>query len=526
MKILTAAEIRRVDELSTERYGIPGIVLMENAGVRVVEAIEARVDDVERLSVVILCGKGNNGGDGFVVARQLIQRGVYPSILLFAPCADVAGDARLNLDILTALGYPPVVVEDLQSWDSECANLGEVDVVVDALLGTGLSKPVRGLLERVVTSIPDRFPRAMIVSVDVPSGCAADTGDLEGASVEADVTVTFSALKHCLVFGPACHLAGEVVVADIGNPHELVDKAAGAVELLAPAVFPEAVLPRDDDTNKGDFGKVLVVGGSLGKAGAAAMAACAALRAGAGLVTAAVPAGILATVAAHMPEVMTEALPENAKGSLSSDAVTVLEDRGLVKGKSVVALGPGLGNQEDTFAFVRDLVGTIPVPLVLDADGINAFAGRASELRRGASAADRPIVITPHPGEMARLIGDPISGIVRNRLGVARGFADLHGVYVVLKGFRTVIASPDGKAYVNPTGNAGMATAGSGDILTGIIAGLLGQPHLGAFDERLCLAVYLHGLAGDLAAQELGEETLVATDILSFLPEAWSALRD
>ena len=524
MKILTAAEIRRIDRLSHDEYGIPGTILMENAGMRVVEAVDGCVDDLDGASVLVLCGKGNNGGDGFVVARQLIQRGAAPQVFLFARPDAVSGDARQNLDILTALGHGPVVVDDRAAWDEAASRIGEVDVVVDALLGTGLSKPVDGLLARAISSINDVFSKAAVVSVDVPSGSAADSGDVQGPVVEADVTVTFSALKHCLVSPPACHFAGEVIVADIGNPHPLIDSAKDAVELLDPASFPDAAFPRDLDTHKGDYGKVLIVGGSLGKGGAAAMAARAALQSGAGLVTAAVPRGTLPVVAGHTPEVMTEALPETADGTLSAEALRRVGNR-LVDGKSVVAIGPGIGTHPETFDAVRDLVKALELPVVLDADGINAFAGHAEALIPDGSGA-APRILTPHPGEMARLTGASIAEIHRDRLTVAREFASAHGVHIVLKGFRTVIAGPDGSAFVNPTGNAGMATAGSGDVLTGMIAGVLGQPHLGALAERIGLAVFLHGLAGDRAANEVGEESMLATDILHFLPEAWSELRD
>ncbi len=524
MKILTAAEIRRIDRLSHDKYGIPGTILMENAGMRVVEAVDGCVDDLDGASVLVLCGKGNNGGDGFVVARQLIQRGAAPQVFLFARPDAVSGDARQNLDILTALGHGPVVVDDRAAWDEAASRIGEVDVVVDALLGTGLSKPVDGLLARAISSINDVFSKAAVVSVDVPSGSAADSGDVQGPVVEADVTVTFSALKHCLVSPPACHFAGEVIVADIGNPHPLIDSAKDAVELLDPASFPDAAFPRDLDTHKGDYGKVLIVGGSLGKGGAAAMAARAALQSGAGLVTAAVPRGTLPVVAGHTPEVMTEALPETADGTLSAEALRRVGSR-LVDGKSVVAIGPGIGTHPETFDAVRELVKALELPVVLDADGINAFAGHAEALIPDGSGA-APRILTPHPGEMARLTGASIAEIHRDRLTVAREFASAHGVHIVLKGFRTVIAGPDGSAFVNPTGNAGMATAGSGDVLTGMIAGVLGQPHLGALAERIGLAVFLHGLAGDRAANEVGEESMLATDILHFLPEAWSELRD
>ena len=521
MKILTASQIRRIDRESTENYGIPGVVLMENAGMRVVEAIAARSEDIDEQSFVILCGKGNNGGDGFVVARQLIRRGVDPAVFLFAEPESLSGDARTNYDILSAIGHPPEIVRSSEEWRRQSRAHADADVVVDGLLGTGLTRPVEGLLSRVIGTLDDDFPTAMVVSIDVPSGCAADVGRLEGFAVNADLTVTFTALKHCLVFFPACQRAGEVVLADIGNPADLLD-TGDPVELLDTEAFPELEFGRDPESNKGDYGRVLVVGGSRGKSGAAAMAARAAMASGAGLVTAAVPVGVQALVAASMAEIMTEGLGETATGTLSSASGSALE--ALVAGKSVVAIGPGIGLDDETQALVRDILPGIPVPVVLDADGLNAFAGRSEMLSGRERTLESPIVITPHPGEMARLIGSGTAHVVENRLQIARDFAAEHQVIVVLKGFRTVISLPDGRTFINPTGNPGMASGGTGDILTGMIAGLLGQPHLGTLVERLCLAVYLHGLAGDLAAAERGEQLIVATDILEHLPGAWSKL--
>ncbi len=519
MKILTAEEIRQVDRSSGEFFGIPSIVLMENAGMRVVEAINARVDDLETRSIVILCGKGNNGGDGFVVARQLIQRDCFPSVFLFAEIDDVGGDARVNLDILTSIGHPPLTVRNHEDWVRERTALGDVDIVVDAILGTGLSKPVDGFLGEVVRSFEEDFSQSMVVSIDVPSGCAADTSKIEGPTVAADLTVTFSAAKMCLVFPPAHQAAGEVVIADIGNPHELLESDTHQVGLLLEDSFPDAYPRRAEDTHKGDYGKILIIGGSRGKTGAAAMAGHAALASGAGLVTVGVPVSVLGIVAGYMPEIMTEPLPETDAGTLS--ALNYGRIEGLIGGASLVALGPGIGRNPETDQLINEVIGKIEVPAVLDADGLTAFVGRIDQLR----GRDHPLVITPHPGEMARLLSCPISEIEHNRLDIARDFARKQNLYVVLKGFRTVVACPDGRAYVNSTGNAGMATAGSGDVLTGMIAGILGQRHLGTFEERLCLAVHLHGLAGDVAVSKSSEETLLATDLIRFLSDAWAALR-
>jgi NAD(P)H-hydrate epimerase len=511
MKILTAKQIREIDRLSTEQFGIPSILLMENAGMRVVEALEERFEDLEDLTIGILCGKGNNGGDGFVVARQLIQKGSYPFIFLLGREEDVADDARTNLDILKAIGYPPTVIVDAEEWQEEKVELLDADIIIDALLGTGLTKPVSGLYAEVIDSLREDFPRAEIISIDLPSGLPADSAHPIGPAVEADATVTFTAVKPCLVLSPNQEYAGDVILADIGNPVELLDSPELQMDLIVPEEFSAAVHARSAETNKGDYGKVLVIGGSVGKSGAAAMAGQSALRSGAGLVTIATPASVLPIVAASMPELMTAVLPDTTEGVAS-----------LLVGKTVLAIGPGLGSEPSIQKMVRSVVQEAQIPTVVDADGLNAYASHRGELR---GTDERPVIVTPHPGEMARLIGKDIEFVSLNRVDVARDFAMANNLFVVLKGFRTVVASPDGSVYINITGNPGMATGGTGDILTGMIAGIIAQEHFGPLIERLCLAVYLHGLAGDLAAEELGEETMIATDILRYLPSAWEKLR-
>ena len=493
MKILTPEQIREVDRLSTEKYGIPSLILMENAGMRVAEVIEDRFENLEELTIGILCGKGNNGGDGFVVARQLIQRGCFPFVYLFANEDEVKGDARTNLNILKALGYPPTIVANEHEWNEEMLELIDADVIVDALLGTGAKRPVEGLYRTVVESIAHDFPRAEIVAVDVPT-----------PGVQADVTVTFSALKPSLVFYPDSEDAGDVILGEIGNPAELIESEDHKLNLIQPHELPV----RAADSNKGSYGRVLIIGGSRGKTGAAAMAGQAAVRAGAGLVTVAAPQSVLPVIAASMPELMTEPLEETIGGTIANQSVIQ-----LTKNKTVVAVGPGLGTFPETQAFVRRVVSECHAQMVIDADGLNAIAGFEGDFG-GA-------VLTPHPGEMGRLIGKDAQDVNANRVEVASDFAARRNAYVVLKGYRSIVAAPDGSVYVNPTGNPGMATGGTGDILTGMVAGILAQEHLGSFIERLCLAVYLHGLAGDLAAEEVGEQSLVATDLLRFLPKAW-----
>src|SRR5216684_1997551 len=475
MKILTPEQLREVDRLSTEKYGIPSLILMENAGMRVAEVLENEFEDIDQLTIAILCGKGNNGGDGFVIARQLIQKGCFPFVFLFASEEDIKGDAKTNLNILKGLGYPPTVVLNEHDWEEEKLELMDADIVVDAILGTGARKPVEGLYKTVIESIAEDFPSAAVVAVDVPS-----------PGLNADITVTFSALKPSLVLYPDCAEAGDVILADIGNPTELLENENHTLYLIEPHELPARV----PDSNKGTYGKVLIIGGSRGKSGAAAMAGQAALRAGAGLVTVATAESVLPIIAISMPELMTEPLAETSQGTIANQSIAP-----LLKDKTVVAIGPGLTTFVETSAFVRRVGAECRTQMVIDADGLNALAGFEGDLG-GA-------VLTPHPGEMSRLIGKDVEYVTSNRIDVSKEFAKSRNAYVVLKGYRTVVAAPDGSIYINPTGNPGMATGGTGDILTGMIAGILGQEHLGSFIERLCLAVYLHGLAGDLAAEGL-----------------------
>lgn len=512
MKILSAEQLRKVDRQSGDT-----LALMENAGRRVVETIEERLGEVQNRKIAVLCGKGNNGGDGFVVARLLADRRGLPQVLLFANEKEIVGDAATNLARLQDSGLRPSIVLDDGAWaDYRCDP--ETWIVVDALLGTGVTRPVEGLYRAVIESIPERFPNATIVSVDVPSGLAADSGELIGPAVQADLTVTFSALKHCLVFPPAHTCAGDIVVVDIGNPPELLLVPEHNLDWIVPDVFPSALHRRRETTHKGDYGRVLIVGGSRGKTGAAIMAGEAALRSGAGLVTVATPASCLPIVAASMPELMTEPLEETPEGTIADLPIAP-----VLAGKTVLGVGPGLGTSSETHAFTRSLVDSAEVPVVIDADGLNAFVGRTNELRGNGR---RPVVITPHPGEMSRLIGRDVAFVNANRISVAGDLATKQNLHVVLKGFRTVVATPNGRIFINGTGNPGMATGGMGDILTGMLAGIIAQVGLGLFFERVLFAVHLHGLAGDIAAEEIGEEPLVATDLLRYIGAAWEQVRE
>ena len=509
MRVLNSAQMREADRRTIEEIGIPSLVLMENAGRQVVAAMEAIHGDLQEHQVAVLCGRGNNGGDGFVVARTLLQRGVDVSVFVLGAIADVRGDARINLEILGRLGLTTVEVADSQAWELHFSEVSNCTLIVDAIFGTGLNAPLTGLLETVVADV--NGSGIPVVAIDLPSGLSADSHEPIGDSIEAGTTITLGAPKLALVLPPAETRAGDIVIADIGIPTEIIEAVDGPrVELLTRGTMRQLVTPRNADTHKGDYGRVLIVAGSLGKTGAAHLAALGALRSGAGLVTVATASACVPIVASMGPEYMTLAVDENPDG-LDSDAVDDL----LESARDVLAIGPGLGQGAGTRAFIRALVDRATLPLVVDADGLNAFAGEPDRL---AGREGRDVIITPHPGEMARLVGMSIEEIQANRLEVARTFAQTHHVYVVLKGHRTLIATPEGTVFINPTGNPGMATGGTGDVLCGMIAAWVAQL-LDA--EAACkLSVYLHGLAGDLAEADDGEVSMTAGDLASHIGDA------
>lgn len=509
LRVLNARQMRAADRRTIDGVGLPSIVLMENAGRQVVAALETLIDDLPSRAVAILCGTGNNGGDGFVVARALQQRGLDPAVFLVGSTADVRGDARINLDILGQLGTPIVEVADASAWELHGSEVTGADLIVDAIVGTGLSRALSGLHETIVADV--NASGTTVVAIDLPSGLSADTAEPLGPSLVATVTVTLGAPKVSLVLPPAEHTAGDVVIADIGIPAFVLDEVDGPrLFLLTREYVRTLVPPRSPDSHKGDFGRVVIVAGSLGMTGAAALSARAALRTGAGLVTVATPDGVHAIVAGLGAEFMTVPVADDG-GCVAAAAVA----RVLDLQADVVAVGPGLGAGPGVGAFVRGLLERCEVPLILDADALNACAGDPAVL---VGREDRPVLITPHPGEMARLIGCAAEDVQANRVGLATEFAARHHVTVVLKGYRTVIATPEGDVFVNPTGSPGMATAGSGDVLTGMLAASLAQ----LLDPTAAcqFAAYLHGAAGELADADEGEMSMVAGDIVSHVGEA------
>ena len=513
MRVLNAAQMRDADRQTIEEIGIPSMVLMENAGRQVVAALEAAYDDLEDRHVAVLCGRGNNGGDGFVVARTLYQRGTDVSVFVIGSLGAVKGDARLNVEILGRLGITVVDIGDEQAWELHFSEISKCDLIVDAIFGTGLREPLAGMLETVAADI--NASGIPVTAVDLPSGLSADHAEPIGDCIRAHMTVTLAAPKIPLVLPTAEARAGSVVVADIGIPPEVIENLSGPrLELVTREAMRQLIQPREPDSHKGDFGRVLIIAGSRGKSGAAHLAAVGALRSGAGLVSVATPSSSQPVIAAMGAEYMTVPLEETADGQVAHEAI----ERVLELEQDVIALGPGLGAGNDVHAFVQALIERSETPLVLDADALNVIARDPDRVLGQQQGSGRPIVITPHPGEMARLTGTTAEAVQANRLDVARDFAVAHHIYVVLKGYRTLVATPDGKVFINPLGNPGMATGGTGDVLSGVLSAWLAQL-LDA--EAACkLGVYLHALAGDLAEADEGEVAMTAGDLASHLGDA------
>jgi hydroxyethylthiazole kinase-like uncharacterized protein yjeF len=515
--VLTADEMRRADRRTIEEVGLPGPVLMENAGAAVAGVVESRFATARR--VIVLCGRGNNGGDGLVVARRL---GARAQAVLLGSRDGVKGDALVHLRACERSGGRVLEAASESAWSALAARVDEADLLVDALLGTGLRSQPTGLPALGIAALRRRFEAGVpVLAVDVPSGLSSDGGSCDWPAAQATLTVTFGAPKRCHVLPPACDAVGELVVADIGIAPASLAASQPSLFLLELADGAAAFPARRPGAHKGDFGHVLVVAGSLGKTGAAVLAAGGALRSGAGLVTVATPQPCLPLVAPARPEAMTEPLPSTDSGGLAEEALGRLA--ALARERDAVVLGPGLGQDPRTRALVRQFVRSCPLPLVVDADGLNALAARGDEpaaldaLRREAST-----VLTPHPGEMARLVGCSTAEVQAARVETATALARDTGAIVVLKGERTLVAEPGGRATVSATGNPGMATGGTGDVLAGVAGALLARH--GALLAATA-AVVVHGCAGDLAARERGQEGMTAVDLVDALPAAIESVR-
>jgi ADP-dependent NAD(P)H-hydrate dehydratase / NAD(P)H-hydrate epimerase len=512
--LATAEEMRRADRRATERYGVPSVLLMENAGRGAADAIERVLGPVGGRRVVVVSGKGSNGGDGFVVARHLVGRGARVSAWLVGRVDDVRGDARVNLDALQRAGECVTEVPEPagKTFDRLDAELAGADVIVDALLGTGVRGPATGAVAAAIEAINAAGASGRSVcALDLPSGLPSDGEAPAGPVVRARVTVTFGLPKLGLILPAGAACAGRVEIADLGIPRVWLEEGISTALLEAADV--RASLPlRPADAHKGSYGHLLVVAGSVGRTGAAVLACLGALRAGTGLVTCATAASQQPVVAAQLSEPMTEPLPETAARTISTKAVERVVE--LLGRMDALALGPGIGLDPETRTAVEVLVREVERPMVVDADALTALAGKPGLCR----AAPAPRLLTPHPGEAARLLGCTIAEVQVDRIASARRLAADSGAIVALKGARTVVAHPDGRVTLNPTGNPGMATGGTGDVLTGVAGGLLAQGVANA--EVLGAAVYLHGLAGDLAAATRGQAGLVAGDVADALPAA------
>jgi NAD(P)H-hydrate epimerase len=512
MYLVTAQQMRTFDAVAIQDFGIPGVVLMENAGRSTFQILKSHMDgELDGLRVAVVAGSGNNGGDGYVIARYLINHGAEVDTYMLAPKEDIKGDALTNLKILAKMTDRIFETTDEDCLADAIEAWAEVDVIVDAILGTGLHSEVRSPYLEVIEEI-NKLP-AFRLSVDIPSGLDADTGRVLGAAVRADVTATYGFMKLGMALYPGLDYCGEIEVVDICIPQPAIDENPPTAELYQEATCLEYLLLRSDpEAHKGTFGHLLIVGGSVGKTGAPTMAAMSASRVGAGLVTVGVPASLNPILEMKLTEEMTEPLPESLLGYLGPDAADrILE---LAVGKRCMVLGPGLSTAEGVADLVRTLLKSYTGWMVIDADGLNALSTNLSMLGEAACQ----VIVTPHPGEMGRLMGCPTAEVQEDRVGMARKLATDYGIWVVLKGARTITASPDGRIFVNTSGNPWMASGGQGDVLSGILGGLLAQGI--AAEEALPFGVYVHGTAADNVAERTGPAAVLAMDVIAELPFA------
>jgi NAD(P)H-hydrate epimerase len=508
MKLLTAEQMQEIDRRAINEFLIPGLVLMENAGLRVLETIEGLTGELCNAKIIILAGKGNNGGDGLVLGRHLINAGARVDTFLLGEPQSLSSDAYVNYSILEKMTGSLFPLRSDEDLDRLMIALLSVDLIVDAIYGVGF----RGILDDFETRIAQmvNWSQAPVVAVDIPSGVEANTGKVHGVAIKANHTVTFGFPKLGLVLEPGRDYVGTLTVADISIPRALLEDDEFKLNLIGEAMIKRLFKPRMAESHKGTYGHALVIGGSRGMTGAVVMASYGALRTGAGLVTVALPESLVHIIEASVMEVMSHPLPETSEASISMEAFPAIEN--LLGTVSVCAIGPGMSRYQEANAILRFVLEKSRVPILIDADGLNALEGDVAILKD----AQVPIVITPHPGEMSRLTGLAVEEIQSNRLEIARKYAADWGVTVVLKGNQTVVAGPSGEVFININGNPGMATAGSGDVLSGIILGLMAQ---GLKPQSAAVAgVYVHGCAGDRAAAITGQRALVAGDLLHHLP--------
>ncbi|MEW6381547.1 MAG: NAD(P)H-hydrate dehydratase [bacterium] len=515
MKVVTAQQMQALDRYTIEEIGIPGAVLMENAGRQAVAKMEECFPGLHQLRVNVVCGKGNNGGDGLVIGRCLSALGVRVHIFLLARVESLSGDAGTNARIARNLDLPLTEILSAEDFANQRGAMTRADILVDAIFGTGLTPPVRGLAAEVIKAL--NTSGKPIVCVDLPSGLSADASLPQGPHISGTLTVTFALPKLAHLLPPACQSVGQLEIVDIGIPEKAIVRENIQVELIEPGYVRQCWPHRLPDSHKGTYGHLLVLAGSSGKTGAAYLTSQAAARTGAGLVTLGIPESLNPIMEVKLTEVMTLPLPETEAKTFSARAISTLEE--MLPRMSALAIGPGIGVHPEALELISWIIRTAQIPLVLDADGINVLAGQAHLLKE----ARQPVILTPHPKELSRLLSIELSQVLADRLTAVRRAAAEFNSYCALKGFRTLIADPEGNVLINPTGNPGMATGGTGDVLTGIIGGLLAQklPEI----QALAAGVYLHGFAGDLVREQKGECGLLAQDLIDCLPVAIERLR-
>ena len=511
MILVTAGEMQEMDRQTIATHGIPGLELMENAGRGATRVLLDQFGDQVRAGVGIFCGKGNNGGDGFVIARCLAEKGIDVSVYLLAKIAALKGDAAANLERLVPLDIQVIEIPDEDTFSKTKPSLSDYGLLVDAILGTGLTSDVKGLFETVINFINTlNRTGSAVFAVDIPSGLNADTGQPCGTCIRAQGTATFGLAKIGHFTYPGAEYTGTLEIIDIGIPGSIVQAVGPKQYLLTSQQIRNYFKPRSADTHKGRTGHLLVIAGSPGKTGAAAMTAMSAMRAGAGLVTLGIAESLNPILETQALEVMSAPLPENQNGVLGNSALKDIKK--MEAGKTCLAIGPGIGQAEETRSLVKKIINQSQIPVVIDADGLNNIAGQTQLLKK----IKCPAVLTPHPGEMARLMDVTPAEVQQNRLQCARDFATNFKVHLVLKGAATVIAHPDGSAYMNPTGNPGMASGGMGDVLTGVLAGFITQ---GFSPEAAAhAAVYVHGAAADTLAKTIGPIGYLASEVMNAIP--------
>ena len=509
MYLVTASEMRKMDQETIESFGLLGRILMENAGRGATRFLLDQFGDLSNKKIGVVAGRGNNGGDGFVIARYLFQKGIRVTVFLLSKKEKVKGDAADNLKLLDPLDVPVIEVPDKDAFVTHKTQMRHQDLWVDAILGTGLQSEVKGFFKTIIDFINQSDKP--VFAVDIPSGLNSDTGQPCGTCIQARATATFAFAKTGHFLFPGAVYTGDLDIVDIGVPVHIANAIRPLQHLLTNRFIRSLLQPRPPDAHKGNTGHVLVIAGSPGKTGAAAMTATSALRAGAGLVTLGIPASLNPILETQVIEAMTHPLPEAEGSTLGKKSFDAIMD--LLTDKKCLALGPGIGTSPETQKLVHHLIEKSSKPIVIDADGLNCLVGNAKILKN----TEAPIILTPHPGEMARLIDATVGDLPQDRIGFARNFAEKYHIHLVLKGAGTVIAHPDGNVFVNSTGNSGMASGGMGDVLTGVIAGFIAQGY--PLETATHLGVYLHGAAADKLAKKLGPYGYLATEVMDDIPK-------